>query len=263
MIDTARELVLSEEGTMIHKQNPKRLFRLRDQRKLAPIMRRLPLGRRWVITEPFSALSHLLGACGACAALVSLFFVPTERMSMTELAAFVIYALSMMAVFLASAAYHGLPTNMKTRRLLNKTDHAMIYFFIAGSYIPVFLVAAPPSTGVPIVLVVCLIGLLGAALEFTKRQKNRSWGALIYVLMGWIGLFGLHGLSERLPESVAWIVVGGTLYTLGAVLYALRRPNPLPRIFGSHEIFHVLVLAGCLCHFNVIWFMILPSTYAS
>jgi hemolysin III len=247
---------------MIKKHTPKHLFRLHRTKSFDPIMKRLPIGRRWVITEPASALSHLIGACGAGAALVSLLFYPTERMGGIHLTAFIIYTVSMIAVFLASAAYHGLPTNRKKRRILNKIDHAMIYFFIVGSYVPVFLIAAPPAIGIPIVVAVSLIGTIGAILEFSKRPKNRFWGALIYVLMGWIGIFGMHSLSQVLPGSVTWIIAGGALYTVGAILYAMRRPNPLPQVLGAHEIFHVLVLAGCLCHFNVIWFMILPSTFA-
>ena len=238
---------------------PMKTHRARKTRQIHPIMFRLPITPGLVLKEPVSAVSHFLGACGALVALSSLAFMPVSNMTALQFASFIGYCLSMFAVFMASALYHGYPASLSLHKLLNKLDHAMIYVFIAGSYVPIFLVGTPNSTGIPVVAAVTAIGAVGVCLEFFRKPKNRILGSLTYLLMGWVGIFGFGALLSSLPSHAVWLIaIGGVLYSIGAVFYAIKRPNPCPRVFGFHEIFHLFVLAGSICHFWVVWFVILP-----
>jgi hemolysin III len=228
-------------------------------RKKHPIMHKIKVGNRFVLKEPVSTLSHFAGALVAVVAFVSLFFLPKNDMKTFHFIGFLLYFTAMFGVFMASAVYHGYPANIRWQKFLNRVDHAMIYIFIAGTYVPIFLVGAPPATGIPIVLIVSLCAMFGTYLEVFAKKKNKKLGAAMYVLMGWIAVFGLKALFATLPErAVQLIFVGGVLYTVGALFYALKAPNFFPRILGFHELFHFFVLAGALCHFWSIWFYIMP-----
>ena len=220
-------------------------------------MKRLKISNSFSILEPVSALSHLAGAVlalAAMAALITRSISQNEQNLVLHITAYTIYGLSMFCVFMASATYHGLPTNRSRKRTLNRIDHAMIYVFIAGSYYPLFLLGTPREVGVPIVAAVTLLAVVGVCLEFFAKEKGRKWGALAYVLMGWISVFGMKSLMDNLPMLAIYLVVGGgALYTIGALCYALKEPNPFPRFFGFHEIFHFFVLAGCICQLAGIW----------
>jgi hemolysin III len=220
----------------------------------APIMHRISLGSRFIIKEPVSALSHFMGALGALIALCALFFLDTSYLSPLSLFSYGVYGLSMFAVFLASALYHGVPATIDRIKFLNRLDHAMIYLFIAGTYYPIFLLSTPLSVGGPIVATVTAMAAFGIFYEFFGKGKSRKVGAFLYVVMGWVSVFGIKSLLTTLSEQgVSFLIGGGVLYTIGAVCYALKRPNPFPRVFGFHEIFHFFVLAGSLCHFLLVW----------
>jgi hemolysin III len=229
------------------------------KKKVAPIMRRLKLGRRIVLKEPVSSISHLIGAVVAVFALVILFKFYENPFNNQFMWAFVIYVVAMLAVFLASAVYHGLPSTIQGKKRLNRLDHAMIYVFIAGSFVPIFAVATPKHVGIPILTAVFLIAAAGITIELKGLSKSRKWGSLVYVAMGWVAVFGMPSLSRTLSNDALYgIGLGGFMYTLGAVIYAFKWPNPFPRVFGFHEIFHLFVLAGSAFHFWVIWTKILP-----
>ena len=229
-------------------------------------MRRLRLGKRIRIKEPVSAISHFLGALGALIAVVALIVLPRPEMSWIHFGAFVFYGLSMFAVYMASALYHGLQLNIAGEKRMNRIDHSMIYVFIAGSYAPIFLVATPMSVAVPLLSLVFVVGVYGIFSEYSiwikSRPNSRKWGAVTYVVMGWLGVLGVNSMLKVLPASgVGLIALGGVLYTVGAVIYALKRPNPLPRTFGFHELFHLFILAGSICHFWAIWRNVMPLAF--
>ncbi len=229
------------------------------KRKISPIMHRWRVGP-FTIKEPLSALSHFAGAVVALGAFLSLFAFPQGNATNAQLAAFAVYSLSMFAVFMASTLCHGVPASMKWQHFFNRLDHAMIFTFIAGSYFPVFLVGTPPNVGIPIVIAVSLIGVVGILLEFFGPRKTRKWGTLAFVAMGWVGVTGFSSLLENLPGRSPWLIAaGGVIYTLGALIFVFKRPDPFPRVFGYHEIFHIFVLGGCALHFWAIWFELLPT----
>jgi len=158
-----------------------------------------------------------------------------------------IYGASVVLLFATSSLYHGIHWPERQRAILGRIDHAAIFLLIAGTYTP-FGLALGTGIGLVSLGAIWLGALLGIAL--VVRGIGKRLRSAIYVGLGWVivpvapALFALLG-----PRGLALICAGGLLYTGGAVIYALRRPDPLPRVFGFHEIFHLLVIAAAACHF--------------
>ena len=170
-----------------------------------------------------------------------------------------IYGAAVSALLGTSALYHRIDWRPGARRWMRRLDHAMIFVLIAASYTPVALLAMHGALATA-VLVVAWAGALGGvamALVWTDRHKWVS--AVISASLGWVALITL----TQLPATIGWGAVGallasGALYTAGAVIYARERPNPLPGVFGYHELFHALVLAAAAIHYAVVSFVVLP-----
>jgi len=172
-----------------------------------------------------------------------------------------IYALSVAALFGVSALYHRVdwPT-AAARRRMRRLDHTMIFVLIAGSYTPFGLLVldGPIAT---IVLITVWAGAAGGALMKLLWIDAPKWlVALTYVLLGWVAVAAFPGLLDELGVAPTLLAgAGGVLYTLGAVVYALRRPDPAPAVFGYHEVFHALVIAAAAIQYAVIAFFVLPN----
>ncbi len=174
-------------------------------------------------------------------------------------AVLIIYVLSVAALFGVSAAFHRMRWSPAARRRMRRADHATIFIGIAGSYTAI---AGLALHGWARVLVLCLVWG-GAAGGITLRQvwlDAPKWAvALPYVVMGWCAIAVVPQLVRGLGAAGFWLLLaGGACYTVGAVVYALRRPNPSPAVFGYHEVFHALTVVGASCHFAVIAFFALP-----
>lgn len=187
-------------------------------------------------------------ALGAGPTLVA--STPTAK---TALAA-AIYAICMAALFGISALYHRPNWPPATRRKLRRLDHAAIYAMIAGTFTPVGWVGLGGPEGDLLVRAIWLGAALGMLKAVAWINSPPALNAALYLLLGWLGAVSMPGLFARVGAPVVWLLVaGGVAYSIGAVVYALRRPDPIPHVFGYHEVFHVLVLLGCLCHFLAIW----------
>ena len=165
-----------------------------------------------------------------------------------------VYALSLCAMFGASALYHRVmwPTP-ELRRLFAKLDHAAVYLLIAGTYTPFALLVLEPALGWTILGVVWAGALAGVALSLVWIDAPRWLSAALYVALGWVAVVVLPQLWDRAGAmAFALLATGGVLYTLGAVVYARRRPDPAPRVFGYHEVFHVLVIAAAAAQFAAV-----------
>ncbi len=163
-----------------------------------------------------------------------------------------VYALSLTGLFGTSAAYHRVARSVKARGLMRRLDHAMIFVLIAGSYTPMCLVALEGTWRVVSLAVVWGGALTGVALKVIRLEAMRLGNAL-YVILGWAVLAILPQLAKRVsPLTIAWMGAGGVLYTLGAVVLARRRPDPVPHVFGYHEVWHSLVVAAAACHYVMI-----------
>jgi len=162
-----------------------------------------------------------------------------------------VYAAALVAMFGASALYHRTPWRSdRARAWARKVDHSMIFLFIAGTYTPFALLA---FTGVvPAIVLACVWGgaALGVVLNVSWIDAPKWVTAPVYLLVGWVGVLALPQVFTQLDLAAAvLIIVGGVLYTLGALAYATHWPDPFPTTFGFHEVFHVLVVAAAVTQF--------------
>jgi hemolysin III len=175
--------------------------------------------------------------------------------------AMAIYALSLSALLGTSALYHRVNWKRpEARRWMRRLDHSMIFFLIAGTYTPLaLLVLAGPLADA--ILVVVWIGAIAGAVVETIWIDHPKWvAALIYISLGWVACIAFPQLwSDMGAAGTLLVAAGGLLYTAGAVVYATQRPNPNPRVFGYHEVFHALVIAAAAAHFAAIAFFALPA----
>jgi hemolysin III len=161
-----------------------------------------------------------------------------------------VYALSLCAMFGASALFHRIDWPPRRSVWMRRLDHAMIYVLVAGTYTPFALLVLAPALGWTLLGIVWAGALAGVALSLAWIDAPRALSALLYVVLGWVGLVALPQLWNRVGAmAVVLLATGGLLYTLGAVVYARRRPDPAPRVFGYHEVFHVLVIVAAAAQF--------------
>ncbi len=192
----------------------------------------------------------------ACTALVAV----ASTVSAGAVLATAVYSSTVLGMFGVSALYHrrNWPT-AGSRQLMRRLDHSMIFLFIAGTYTPAAVLAMSPQTGAVVLAVVWTGALVGVALKLGWPRASRWLGVPIYLALGWVAVFVL-------PDLLAWagaaalvlLLVGGTLYTVGAVGYALRRPRGWPQTFGYHEFFHAATALAAACHYVAVWLIVVP-----
>ncbi|HEU4356013.1 MAG TPA: hemolysin III family protein [Actinomycetota bacterium] len=169
-----------------------------------------------------------------------------------------VYALSLIAVFGSSAAYHRGDWTPAALRRMKRLDHSMIFVLIAGSYTPVALLVLHGSWSVVILSVVWAGAVAGITLKLVRIDGFSVLTATLYMTMGWLALVAIPQLvNEMPPAALILTVVGGLLYTAGAIVFALRRPDPAPSIFGYHEVWHAFMVAAAACHFAMISILVL------
>lgn len=166
-----------------------------------------------------------------------------------------IYALTVSLLFGTSAVYHRVNWSTPSRHaIVARLDHSMIFLFIAGTYTPFALLAMPEKTG-RAVLVVVWAGAVGGVLLKTSWITAPRWLTMpIYLGLGWVGIFVFPDLLRHGGvAAVVLIAAGGLLYTVGGIVYALKRPDPRPLVFGFHEIFHLCTVVAAACHMVAVW----------
>ncbi len=203
--------------------------------------------------ERLNVLSHGIGLILSVIALALLIFSASKNGTVWHLISFGIYGTSLVILYSASTLYHYVQ-EPGLRYKLNIFDHAAIYVLIAGSYTPFAINVLSESIGWTMFVVVWLIALVGISLKLFYTGKYGKISTVAYILMGWLGVLGINALIENLPiEGVIWLVAGGISYTLGAILYGLKR------IRFNHAIFHLFVLIGSFCHFISVFVYVLPG----
>ena len=170
-----------------------------------------------------------------------------------------IYAVAVSALLGTSALYHRVTWRPKARRWMKRLDHSMIFVLIAGTYTPVALLALRGELATAILIVVWAGALGGVVFKLAWIDAPKWLFAGVYLALGWVSV----AVMGELPAAIGWLGVaglaaGGLLYTAGAMVYASERPNPIPKVFGYHEVFHALVLAAVGLHYAVIAFAVLP-----
>jgi hemolysin III len=165
-----------------------------------------------------------------------------------------VYALGMSALFGTSALYHRRRWRDRARAWMRRLDHAVIFLFIACTYTPFAVLALPPESAVPLLAVVWGGAVIGAAIEFARPVGRRWFLVPLYLALGWVALPVIGTLASALgPIPVILLAAGGIVYTIGALLYAARWPNPWPRTFGHHEIFHTATVLAAGSHAVAVW----------
>lgn len=204
------------------------------------------------IREPGSAITHFIGMMMACFAAVPLLVKAAASSSATSLIAMAVFMLSMVLLYGASATYHSLNVSDRVLKVFRKIDHMMIFVLIAGSYTPVCLIVLGGKSGYTLLAVVWGIALLGMTIKALWITCPKWFSSVIYIAMGWVCVAVFGQLWNTLPKmAFLWLLAGGIVYTAGGVIYALKLPvfNSRHAMFGSHEIFHLFVMGGSICHF--------------
>jgi hemolysin III len=161
-----------------------------------------------------------------------------------------LFGLSLIGLYSASAFYHLLPVSESAQLVLRRVDHMMIFFLIAGSYTPFCLIPLRGGWGWPLFYVVWGLTILGVLQSVFWIHAPRWLTTGLYLGMGWMAVLAIYPLSQTLTrEGLYWLFAGGISYSVGAVIYALKWPDPFPPHFGFHEIWHLFVLAGSASHF--------------
>lgn len=207
--------------------------------------------------RPWSAITHGLGAVLAVAgAALLLVRAALLRLSPWHIVAFAIYGASMVCLYTASTLYHCLNTPVKGRLALRKLDHASIYLLIAGSYTPLCLgpLRTAGGWGWALFGVIWALAIAGIVLTMGWINMPRQLTAAIYIFMGWLAIIAIYPLYQVVGwRGLSWLLAGGLLYTVGGASYALKWPGRDNPRFGCHEIFHVFILLGSICHFLLMY----------
>jgi len=213
--------------------------------------------RSFEVKDPGSALTHFIAFIAAVLG-TPLLLIHSSALgaSNISLISFSIFMLSMILLYGASTTYHTFDVSEQINKLLRKIDHMMIFILIAGSYTPVCVIGIGGKTGRLLLILVWSIALAGIILKGFWITCPKWFSSVIYIGMGWVCLLAFPELIQKLPtEAFLWLLAGGVIYSIGGIIYALKLPlfNKRFRHFGSHEIFHLFVMGGSLCHFIMMY----------
>ena len=209
-----------------------------------------------VLKDPGSAITHFVGMVAAAAAALPLLMKASHHAGREPLISLSIFIGSMILLYAASTTYHSLDISEKVNRILRKVDHIAIFLLIAGTYTPVCLCVLPQPLGLRLCLLVWAIALAGILIKAFWITCPKWFSSVIYIGMGWVCLLAFRELVAVLsPAAFGWLLAGGLIYTVGGVIYALKLPlfNARHPGFGSHEIFHLFVMGGSLCHYIMMY----------
>lgn len=200
------------------------------------------------LREPVNSLTHWVGAILALAGLIALLIVgwstPAKVISLA------VYGMSLIAMFSASATYHMVRAKDKVLEVFRKIDHAAIFLLIAGTYTPFCINAFTGFWKWGMLSIIWSLALIGIVVKVFTIGAPRWLNAGIYVFMGWIAVTAAGQMLESLPAWVfVWLITGGVVYTLGAIVYATKIFNFKPGVFGFHEVWHIFVLLAAAAHF--------------
>lgn len=199
--------------------------------------------------EPINALTHLSGAILSVIGTIILLNHTSLKLTPVVIISILIFGISLVMLYTTSGIYHLVYTTDAILLKLKKLDHSMIFILIAGSYTPFCLLALSGAWRVWIMSIVWVLAISGITLKIFWIQMPRWLSTGFYIGMGWIALFALKPLYDSLSfGGFFFLVLGGIMYTVGGVIYALKKPN-LCKAFGFHELFHVFVMLGSLCHY--------------
>ncbi len=209
--------------------------------------------------EPINAFTHLFGAGLSLIGTLFLLIQSNTRnpLNFSTSITLIIFGLSLVALYTTSGIYHFVNVQDAILIKLKKLDHSMIFILIAGSYTPFCMLSLTGAWRWSILITVWTLALVGITLKMFWINMPRWLSTGFYIGMGWIALFALNPLYHTLSTGAFFfLVLGGVMYTIGGIIYGLKKPN-ISKAFGFHEIFHIFVLLGSLCHYwAIFWYII-------
>ena len=201
------------------------------------------------LREPINALTHLIAAACAVPAMIYLLVISSWP---RETLGFLFFGLSMILLYLASGLYHGIKCSEKTERVLRKLDHSMICILIAGTYTPICIIPLWGAWGITLLIIIWVLAVGGILLKVIWIDAPRWLGTAVYLLMGWICVIAVYPMFQTMSLfSLGWLLAGGIFYTVGAVIYGRKKTIFHFKNWGFHEIFHLFIIAGTVCHYIV------------
>jgi hemolysin III len=207
--------------------------------------------------EPVNGLTHLFAAVAAL--FGSIYLIMVGWGNTVKVLSLLVYGISLVLLFSASATYHLVKAEPKTNVRLRKFDHSAIYLLIAGTYTPICLNMLTGFWKFGLLGIIWGLALAGIGVKIFIIRAPRWLTAAVYVMMGWLSILGVKELIARLPAgALGWLLAGGIIYTLGAVIYSTKMFNFLPDRFGFHEIWHIFVILAALAHYILIAVYIAP-----
>ena len=210
--------------------------------------------------EPISSITHIAGAVAAASGSILLIFLTWGEAE--KMVALGIFGLSMVILFTVSALFHGIKLGENRRMWLNRMDHGAIFLLIAGTYTPIVVVLYPSGWRTVIMIIIWLTVLVGIAFKLFSRRIHGLLNASIYPIISWAGVIPAILIAQIRDVftrgGIGLVALGGIIYMTGFLVYFFKKPDPWPELFGHHEIWHLFVLGGTLCHFLFMVLYIVP-----
>lgn len=203
------------------------------------------------LKDPGSAITHFIGAVLSLVVAGPMIVLSALSGDYVKVLSLTVFVFSMFLLYLASTLYHSIDSTAKVNRCLKKLDHCMIFVLIAGSYTPICTLALKGTIGYALLALVWFIALLGIFFKLFWVYCPKWVSSVMYIAMGWTCILAISPIIHALSHfAFVWLVIGGVIYTVGGIIYACKLPlfNQKHKNFGSHEIFHLFVMAGSACH---------------
>jgi len=212
------------------------------------------------LRQPVSGGTHLLAALLSVVGLILLVMWAAQEATSLHVVSFAVYGTSLVLLFTASSLYHLLPLSAEGTLALRRLDHCMVGVLIAGSYTPMCLITLRGTWGWTLFGVIWGLAIAAAVVKLLWIDAPRWISVGIYLLMGWLCVVAIRPLYAGMsPGGMAWLAAGGLFYSFGAVIYARKWPDPIPDVFGFHEIWHLFVMAGAFSHWWMMVRYVLPT----
>ena len=203
--------------------------------------------------DPISAYTHLAGVIFSVLGTICMIIQGYSLIgkATAKFAGAVIFGVSLIALYAASTIYHWSNGSSKTQQILRKLDHSMIYVLIAGTYTPILIANLPQKKALIFTGIMWGLAAFGIIIKLCWMNAPRILSTMLYLIMGWAIAFDFNAISNMTPTCFGLLLAGGLAYTIGGIIYAIKKPN-ISEKFGFHELFHVFVLLGSLFHYLVV-----------
>lgn len=211
------------------------------------------------LKEPGSAITHFIGMMMAIFAALPLLIKASHQPDRVHIVSLGIFIVSMILLYAASTIYHSFDINPRINKILKKCDHLMIFVLIAGSYTPICLIVVQGTLGWKLLALIWSFALIGIIIKMFWINCPKWFSSVIYIAMGWTCVLCFTQIINNLTmKGFAWLLAGGIIYTIGGVIYALKLPmfESRHKNFGLHEIFHLFVMGGSVCHFVLMYYFV-------